>query len=328
MINIPMDKRVQSEAMRWFARLLAPDCAPVERAAFEHWRGAHPDHAVAYGRVEQLMGRVPELHDDPAIRQASREALHGGAVRPAWHRTVRVALAASVAPIAIGLAVFHFSQAPREELRYATTVGEQRSVQLADGTTIRLDTDTQLDVTYTAGKRQVDLLHGRAQYNVTHDTARPFVVTTLGGTVTAVGTEFQTGIQNHAVIVTLLEGKVAVADNAGSSPHRTLLEPGEQLAYNASGTLWIKSAADVEAANGWTLGKLVFKDAPLPDLVREVNRYSSAKLRITDSSLNTLRISGTFKADDQESLLLALRGIWSIHADPRPDGEILLSRKR
>jgi transmembrane sensor len=326
-INIPMDKRVQSEAMRWFARMLAPDCAPAERTAFERWRCAHPDHAAAYGRVEQLMGRVPELHGDPAILQASREALHGSPARPVWRRA-GLAVAASVALIAVGMAVSYFHKQTPADVRYATTVGEQRSVQLADGTTIRLDTDTQLEVSYTPGKRQVDLLRGRAQYNVAHDTARPFVVTTLGGTVTAVGTEFQTGIQNNAVTVILLEGKVAVADSTGSGPRSTLLQPGEQLTYNANGTIWSKATADMEAANGWTMGKLVFKDAPLPELVREVNRYSSAKLRITDPSLNTLHITGSFKADDQESLLLALQGIWSIRADPQPSGEILLSRKR
>jgi transmembrane sensor len=213
-------------------------------------------------------------------------------------------------------------------VRYATAVGEQRSIQLADGSTIRLDTDTQIDVRYTSDERQVDLLHGRAQYTVAHDTARPFVVATLGGTVTAVGTEFQTGIRDGTVVVTLLRGKVIVADDASANPpHRTVLVPGEQLVYNASGTLWNKTSADVEAASDWTQGKLVFKGEPLRDLVREVNRYSSAKLRIADPSITNLRISGTFKADDQESLLLALQGIWSIHATPQPDGEILLTRK-
>jgi transmembrane sensor len=325
MTSISMDNQVQAEARRWFARLQAPDCAPEQRVAFEQWRTADQDHSAAYARVEHLMGRISELRDDPAVRQAMREALRSKPARAAWPRVAGWAAAAGVV-LVVGAAVFHFSHAPAPAVRYATATGEQRSVQLADGTTLRLDTDTQLDVSYSAGERDVELLRGRAQYKVAHDAQRPFVVSTLGGTVTAVGTEFQTGIQGSTVLVTLLEGRVSVADGVGSKSRRTLLEPGEQLVYDARGAVWSKSRADVEAANGWTRGKLVFKDVPLQDLVKEVNRYSSAKLRIADSSIDNLRISGTFKADDQESLLLALHSIWSIHAKPQPGGEILLSR--
>jgi transmembrane sensor len=328
MTSISMDDRIQAEARRWFARLLAPDCASAERVAFERWRGADPDHAAAYDRVEWLMGRVAELRDDPAIDHAARNAVRARPARRSWPRVAGFALAAGIVLAVVGIVILRASHQMPPAVRYATAVGEQRSIQLADGSTIRLDTDTQIDVRYTSDERQVDLLHGRAQYTVAHDTARPFVVATLGGTVTAVGTEFQTGIRDGTVVVTLLRGKVIVADDASANPpHRTVLVPGEQLVYNASGTLWNKTSADVEAASDWTQGKLVFKGEPLRDLVREVNRYSSAKLRIADPSITNLRISGTFKADDQESLLLALQGIWSIHATPQPDGEILLTRK-
>lgn len=327
MTSIPMDDRVQAEARRWFARLLAPDCASAERTAFERWRVADPDHAAAYARVERLMGRVAELRNDPAIGHATREAVRARPKWQSWSRVAGFALAASIVLVLVGFAIFRASHQMPPAVRYATAVGEQRSIRLADGSTIRLDTDTQIDVRYGPGERQVGLLHGRAQYNVAHNTARPFVVVTLGGTVTAVGTEFQTGIWNGTVVVTLLRGKVIVADDTSAHPHRTVLTPGEQLVYNASGTLWNKTRADVEVASDWTQGKLVFRGEPLRDLVREVNRYSSAKLRIADPSITNLRISGTFKADDQESLLLALGGIWSIHATPQPDGEILLTRE-
>lgn len=322
-----MDDPIQAEARRWFARLLAPDCASVERATFERWRIANPDHAAAYARVERLMGRVAELRDDPTIGLAVRDAARLRPVRPWWPRVAGFALAASIVLAVAGFIIFRVGHQVSQAARYTTAVGEQRSVRLADGSTIRLDTDTQIDVRYTSDERRVDLLHGRAQYTVAHDTARPFVVVTLGGTVTAVGTEFQTGIRNDTVVVTLLRGKVVVADSTSAHPHRAVLTPGEQLVYNASGTLWNTAKADVEAAHDWTQGKLVFRGEPLSALVREVNRYSSAKLRIADPSITNLRISGTFRADDQESLLLALRGIWSIHATPQPDGEILLTRK-
>ena len=81
-----MDDRIQAEARRWFARLLAPDCASAERVAFERWRGADPDHAAAYDRVERLMGRVAELRDDPAVGHATREAVRARPTSRSWPR--------------------------------------------------------------------------------------------------------------------------------------------------------------------------------------------------------------------------------------------------
>ncbi|MFT3791443.1 MAG: FecR family protein [Rudaea sp.] len=325
MASIPMNDRAAAEARRWFARLMAPDCAAAERADFERWRTADPQHAAAYDRVETLMGRVAELGDDAAIRQAAREALRPVRPQHGWRRTAGWALAAGIAA-AVGIGIFHFfrnGDAPAEH--FATATGEQRSVQLADGTSMQLDTDTRLDVRYTSSERRVELQRGRAQYKVAHDARRPFVVDTLGVSVTAVGTEFQTGIRDDTVVVALLEGKVSVASDSVTDRHATLV-PGEQLVYNRSGSVWSKGSVNLDAANGWTQGKLVFKDEPLENLVKEVNRYSSAKLRIADPSLAPLRISGTFKANDQESLLLALQGIWSIRADRQANGDVLLSR--
>ena len=326
-----MDNQADIEAERWFARLQAPDCGVAERVAFEQWHSAHPDHEAAYARVEHLIGRVTELRDDPEIARAMRDALRPAPARRPWHVQVWGSVAASVVlgMVGAGVGVSYFrTQAPHSAsfVHYATGIGEQRSVRLADGTTVRLDTDTQLDVSDTPGERRVRQLRGRAQYEVVHNARRAFVVTTLGGTTTDIGTEFQIGIQDKTATVTLLEGKVTVMD-AAPHPHSVALEPGEQLTYDAAGTVWTKSKADIEAAKGWVEGKLVFRDELLSDVVRVVNLYSSSKLRIADPAIANFRVSGTFKADDQESLLLALQAIWSIKSQTLSGGEILLSRQ-
>lgn len=319
-----MDDAIANEARRWYARLFSPDCAEDEREAFRRWQAADPGHAAAYARVERLMGRVDELRDDWAIRLAARDALREGPRRPPWKRVAAAALAASLALVVGMVALRTFRSADVPVQRYATAVGEQRNVTLADGTVLVLDTGTQVEVGYSARTRRVTLAAGRAQFDVAHDAGRPFVVQALGGTVTALGTRFQTDIRDGTVVVALLEGSVAVESSTGG--RHSQLAPGEQLVYNASGTRWDKAPASLEAANGWTEGKLVFDDAPLPELVAEVNRYASTRLRIGDPALESLHISGTFSAGDQASLLLALEGIWSIKAERQPDGDIVLTR--
>lgn len=311
-----------SEAKRWYARLPSPDCNAAERDTFARWRMAHPDNAAAFARIEQLMGRVNELRDDADVRRAAQRALHAAPEHFGWGRWVGLA-AAAVVVLAVGLGMYRFWQPPVQVQHYATSIGERRSLVLDDGSRLLLDTGTRVDVRYSWRERRIDFKSGRAQFNVAHDSRRPFVVAALGGTATALGTEFQTDRRGDAVMVTLLEGRVAVAQGEG---RRQTLVPGEQLAYNARGTRWDRRRADLDAANGWIRGKLVFKDVPLAEFVAELNRYSDHKLQLADPALGERRISGTFDANDRDSLLLALREIWSIRAQPQPSGEILLSQ--
>ncbi len=60
----------------------------------------------------------------------------------------------------------------------------------------------------------------------------------------------------------------------------------------------IQTAADPENARAWTRGRLIFEDEPLGEVVAELNRYHKGLIRITDSRLNGLRVSGVFALND------------------------------
>lgn len=346
----PAPTQAYTDAQRWFARLLAPDCTSQEREAFERWREARPEHAAAYARVERVMGRVGELRDDPAIREAAEAALQPVPDRSSrtrddeqrwahgWRRPAFAALAAGLV-IAAGAAVIYLVPWRTPIETYATAVGEQRRVELADGSEILLDTDTRLEVRYGQRQRRLTFHDGRVQYTVAHDPRRPFVVETPGAVVTARGTEFQTRLlggsggeaTGDTVTITLLEGVVTVESTNATPRRSTTLRPGEEVTYSAGGVTgargaWSKGAIDLEAATGWTRGRLVFRGERLATVIEEANRYSDTKLRIADPALADLRVSGTFEANDQTSLIRALEALLSLDARPVSDTEILLTR--
>jgi transmembrane sensor len=100
---------------------------------------------------------------------------------------------------------------------YATKVGEQRQVRLADGSLAALNTDSQLDVAYSTGRRDLTLRQGEAWFQVAHNAARPFEVHVGPVHVRATGTAFRcAGPTGVWVVVT--EGRVlAWVDGAGAS---------------------------------------------------------------------------------------------------------------
>jgi transmembrane sensor len=321
-----VDTETNRSAAEWLARVHSPDCTPSERSDFERWLAADPRNRAAFTEMERLYARSADLRDDALIRATARRIRRGSQTAP-WKRyatrIVPPLAAAALIALAIGI------RKPVEETRYVTAIGEQRSVILPDGSTIVLDTNSAVVARVQPGAREVTLERGQVQFQVVHDPAVPFTVLAGDGVVHDIGTEFQVRKDRDQVTVTLIEGSVSVSAPAPGQPvdkpRSEVLQPGQQLAFDNRGT-WNRQAADLKAAEGWTRGDLVFEQRPLGELIGEMNRYTQNPIRLGESTLATLRVSGVFHKGDQHSLLLALHSGWGLRADRRGDGEIILYR--
>lgn len=319
-------------AAGWIARLDSQDCTEAEREAFERWRAADPMHAVAH-RQAQTMWRDSSavIRNSMALSEAARHALQypeeRGVVRRWWLPAASFAAAAALA-----IAAFVYwplsPEQPPTGTQYATAAGDQRSITLADGSTLTLDTQTVLVERYGPRERRVDLLQGQVQFEVQGDAARPFVVHAHGGTVTAIGTRFQVRVAEADAAVILLEGEVHVAARPANGPERVAsLQPGQMLRFDADGTLGSVQTADLKAAQAWTEGKLYVDNWRLQDFVAELNRYSEIQLRIEDPALRDVRISGVFQTRNRDNLGRLLAQGWGIESREVAPDEILLTRQ-
>ncbi len=324
--NDRMDTRnaiVSAQAHQWFARLRAPDCSDEERTAFEDWR-ADPRHDAEYANIEDLWELTGELaRDDAQIGNEVRDARRLGS-RP-WISRQRWPLMAAAAALVGALFLVIFLQSgDGPVVRYATAAGAQRTVTLEDGTRIVLDTATRVDVQYGRRERSVVLLQGRADFHVSKDPVRPFIVQAGAAAITAIGTRFQVRVDGTVGEVTLLEGRVVVASRLSAA--ETALSPGERIALRAGGGLGeveLLSDADRANAEGWTSGQLVVQALPVAALVAEVNRYGGTRLRLGDAAVGRLPVSGTFDPTAPEALALALQHVWSVRVE-HDAGEIVL----
>ncbi len=311
-------------AETWLARLLSPECRSADHAAFEDWLAAAPGNALDYAEVERIHRLVASARPEiiAAAVPASRAKPHAQRAR---RGLTRFAWAASLL-LAAGAGFWAWSALQRPTTtQYATQVGEQRAVALADGSGLMLDTDTAVRVSYARTQRHVELLRGRVQANVAHDVGRPFIVASGAGSVRAVGTVFQVERRDDGTVVRLLEGRVVV-ETRDRSDTALQLQPLQQLSYDREGRIGRVDAIARDEAEGWTQGRLVFRDQRLADLVAEFNRYSRNRLVLADPALEDIRISGVFDARDQAGLIEALRRGWQLQARRGDDGTITLYR--
>jgi len=307
------------EAAAWHARLGEPRVSTQTIEDFFAWR-SKPENADAYRRVETAWTEAGRLAASPQIQASLDAALNSGPERRR-SRPLPPAVLALAAGFAIAALMFGgwVWQGPRDG--FDTGVGEQRLVQLADGSSVQLDTDTRLRVRFSDGRRLVDLERGQALFTVAHDSSRPFIVRAAGTSVTAVGTVFDVRRDDGGVRVTLVSGAVDVARDGQGAPAR--LAAGQQSNVTSRGVA--TKAVDVAAAVSWTEGRIVFVDTPLNQAVAEVNRYLTKPVDLAPGADGAVAVNGVFKAGDRDAFVSAASGALGLRATARDDGSVLLS---
>jgi transmembrane sensor len=209
---------------------------------------------------------------------------------------------------------------------YRTEVGEQRSVKLADGSLVELNTRSRIKVELSETARVIKLLEGEALFTVARDEQRPFEVRTGDVTIRAIGTQFNVYRHERGATVTVVEGRVKIA---APSAEPLLLDAGQEAAVNADGRVLKASAPQVKQALAWQQRRLEFRSATVAEAASEFNRYNRLQIHVADESIGQRRMSGLFNADEPQSLLdfLASEGgvgfdrtadTVSLHALPNP----------
>jgi transmembrane sensor len=330
-MNARFTDRTIEAAARWYARLQARDCTVAERAEFNRWCADSPENAAAYATARDLGSRLARLAGtDPRLKAMADQALAASSVHTPARRVrrnvgVAAALAASVIAVFGAARMLEKPAAPGvvETLSRVVTHGATRELELEDGSVVHLDVGTDIEIHFSAQKRAIVLDHGRAVFDVAHDTARPFYVLAGSGRVTAVGTRFQVERTSSELVVTLAEGIVTVDDDSGDRIQR--LVPGDELSIAADDPVWMKRSVDVRAATSWSLGRLVFREVRLADALQQVNRYAATKVRLADSSLADLHVSGNFVAGDSRAVVAAFAAVLPLRIAAEGD-DLLLYR--
>lgn len=319
------DEALIKEAAGWFARLNTRQVSSATLEAFRQWR-QEPGRREAYAEVERAWRRTAVLEGDHDMGQAVDAALARGAQRRAalhaWTRP-RIAIGALVLGLAVAALGAGWAFWPALAGRtYVTGVGEQRLVQLEDGSRVRLDTDTRVSVRLGAHARRVRLVRGQAFFDVAHDASRPFVVAAGAADVRAIGTRFDVRRDAGHVRITLVQGLVEVrGPAAGAAAVR--LHPGEQV--SANGALSAPRPVDLDAATSWTDGRIVFHAVPLRAAIAEVNRYSRRKIVLDAPGLADEAVSGAFDSGDIDAFVAAVSTLQGLRAEPQGDGAIHLA---
>ncbi len=212
--------------------------------------------------------------------------------------------------------------------------GGQFAINLADGTKVWLNSETQLKypVSFTDGEsRQVELVYGEAYFEVTHSTEHKgshfkVVSPSLRGSMTkqspnnqqplssraqsrdnnqiieVLGTKFNVKAykEDTTISTTLVEGSVAVTAEGAS----TILKPGEQSKFDTNTKTIQVDQADVFRAIAWKEGIFSFKNKTLKEIMATLSRWYDMDVVFENKELEKVNFNGTlYKNQSIEEIL-------------------------
>ena len=288
-------------ALGWVARLRSDVASEQDRQAFALWLAEDGRHREA---MDQMLDLWEELGVVAVLPETDQPALPEAANHARWY----AGAAAVAASVALAIALWPTLDSAPEPLRYQTAHGEQRSIALPDTSTVVLNTDSSISVTYTDEQRHIALQRGEAWFQVKPSTQRPFHVDAGEARVTAIGTAFNIYLDGGATDVTVTEGVVQVqelGETGNRAPSTEILRVNQQLRASDDG--WkVSPADDPGSILAWQRGELVARELPLPELIRQLERYHATEILIVDPDLAVLTVSGVFDLKRPEAILSAL----------------------
>jgi transmembrane sensor len=311
-------KNVRAQAAAWVAQLHDEQHSPELDARVRAWLGKGEDHRRAFDRMMHAWERAGLIR----IRSGGdMSATHTGerARFALWGATMSATLV-----LAVIVSVYFW-----RDNAVVTGVGQQRVQLLQDGTRVALNTDTRIEVSYDERARRVHLIRGEAWFDVAKRPTWPFLVSVDGQEIRALGTSFIVRDDDtQGLSITLVEGQISVAPTAqldeAASRNAQILAPGERLVISRNHAPTV-DRPELTRITAWERGRVEFEDTPLATAVKEMNRYSTVHVAVTDANVAQLRIGGVFHAGDSQEFVRIVTAAFGLRAD-RKGAEILLSQ--
>lgn len=304
-----------------------------EREAFVNWLRASPVHVEEYlavaGIDRDLRTAGAAARDSIEAIVARARAPEGSSVGPpgsGW-RLRWPAVAAAMAGLAVVClaALFAWHARPQSPsapvlaaaLHFSAGHGEQASYRLADGSVLHLNTDSAVTVRYSEAERRVVLESGEADFEVVRRQGRPFRVIAGPAETVDLGTRFDVRLADGAALVTVQEGRVAVALVAadGAGARFVTLGTDQQIRVTAGELPVAPTAVDSQRTTSWLHRQIVFEREPLARVAAEFNRYARKPIEIATPALKNLEISGVFATDDSEAFVAFLRSLDNVRVE-------------
>lgn len=328
-------EQIQEQACEWISRIDRGLKEP-ERNQLQLWVKQSDNHQSSLFEMAALWDDLSVMHELSGLFPLAEKTKSEGQAKLAGVSRPVLATAASFT-LLCSILFMWLQWQPQSAVQqqiaaqsqiHQTSVGEQKTIALRDGSLVALNTNSAVEVSLNDKVRSVKVLSGEAHFEVAPDASRPFVVSAGQNKVTAIGTAFNVQLlENKRFELLVTEGKVLVSEISQSMPediHKlksddfsalgTIMVSGDTAVFDGfiSEPMIRLSLDQVQRNLSWQQGMLVFQGESLEYAIAEMNRYTAKQFVLKDDGIKSRRVAGYFKVGDTEGLLHALRNNFAI----------------
>jgi len=311
---------VERQAHAWLVRLTSGELTAGEGERFRAWC-QDPLHREAFARARRQWNQIAEagrqLQPIPLQRTAADE-------RRRWSRRAFLGAAVAAPASLMVVAALHpplglWPSVTAMAADFHTGTGVRQRVQPLPDVQMDMDTRTSVRRRPDAGASALELVEGRVALQCTGGTGLTLIAGAGQMLADARPTSFDVRCIDGQVRVTCLAGMLRIEHQQG----RMQLQNGQQVRYDAQMS-GVVSDAVVSEVSAWTSGMLVFRRAPLSEVVDEINRYRRGRVVLRSDRLVREPVSGRFGIDDPDAALEQLRLSLSLDIQRFPGGIVVL----
>src|ERR1700760_637598 len=168
---------IEQRASEWMIRSEGGDFTEGQRADMERWL-ENPRHKITFLRIREAWRRASRMRSarpldgnvDPDLLKNADLSFRSGSDtnKSGWPFRVAAAAALTLIIYLVGLAGW-ITLSPPDWIKYTTSIGGYENINLADGSGIQLNTDSEIRARLTAHAREIQLIRGEALFKVAND---------------------------------------------------------------------------------------------------------------------------------------------------------------
>ena len=305
-------------------KYLRGDATLTERLRVMEWVREHDDNRKELDTLRRIYDAVLVSDLD-----GSRTGTGLAAVRKVF-----LGIGSALAAAAVAVGVFLMTGRDREDpdgmlkVSYVCApAGYQTMTVLSDGTRIRLNSGSRLDVLEDNGGERHVRLRGEGYFDVARDEERPFILETSGMRVKVLGTAFNVTAYDELQSVVLVEGSVE-AKGAGEE-EAVVICPSERYVYDTVTGTGNVEVADVEEYTSWMDGYILLKGVGLREILDRLENYFGVEIDCDESDFQGVSVSGKLMIDSGiETTLETLSLMVPIKVEGLESGHVTISPGR
>lgn len=290
----------------------------ADKATVEIWKDLSQQNQEIFSQSEkvwQLLHQLSEMkrYDPQKALQQVNQKINQSTSQRWWNLWQKVA-AILVIPLLI-TAVWLSLGKTRTELivesptwqTFSTPPGVKSMFYLPDSTVVWLNSSSSISFpsNFTGRFRQVDA-QGEVFFDVRKNTEQPFIVSLGKIHARVLGTRFNVinyDREDRTEII-LQSGKIELCTGAYDHPRSlSVLNPGELAHYNKSGNTINILTVDTGKYVAWIDGKLIFKDDPMEEVIRKLNRWFNVEIEVADQAILDYVYTATFQDEPIDQIM-------------------------